>query len=73
MIRRTLSSALSLLIASSGVGAGEPVASAHAAQPLTSTVVSLDGDGWLLATDPKDVGRKEERLLRNLLNFGVRL
>ena len=31
-----------------------------AGQPLSSTVVSLDGDQWLLATDPTNVGRGEE-------------
>jgi len=28
--------------------------------PASSQVVSLDGDGWLLATDPKNVGRDEQ-------------
>lgn len=28
--------------------------------PVASQVVSLDGDGWLLATDPKNVGRDEQ-------------
>ena len=49
-----------LLIAGSGVDAGEPLASAPAAQALSSTVLSLDGDGWLLATDPTNVGREEK-------------
>jgi len=57
---RTVSLVLSLLIAGSGVGAGEPVASAPAPQPRSSTVVSLDGDGWLLATDPTNAGREEK-------------
>ena len=60
MICRTLSLVLSLLIAGSGVDAGEPVASAPAPQPLSSTVVSLDGDQWLLATDPKNVGGQQK-------------
>jgi hypothetical protein len=38
--------------------AGEPATSVPAGQPLSSTVVSLDGNGWLLATDPKNVGRE---------------
>ena len=31
-----------------------------AGQPVSSTVVSLDGDAWLLATDPKNVGPSEQ-------------
>ena len=30
------------------------------AQPECSTVLSLNGEGWLLATDPEDVGRTEK-------------
>ena len=40
--------------------AGEPATSVPAGQPVSSNVVSLDGDGWLLATDPKNVGREEK-------------
>ena len=40
--------------------AGEAATSVPAGQPLSSTVVSLDGDQWLLATDPTNVGRGEE-------------
>jgi len=40
--------------------AGEPATSVRAGQPVSSDVVSLDGDGWLLATDPKNVGREEK-------------
>ena len=39
--------------------AGESVASAPAPQPLSSAIVSLDGDQWLLAVDPKNVGREK--------------
>jgi len=60
MTCRTLSLVLSLLIAGSGVDAGQPVVSPPAAQPLSSTVVSLDAEGWLLATDPKNEGRQEQ-------------
>ena len=34
--------------------------SAADAVPASSQLVSLDGDGWLLATDPKNVGRDEQ-------------
>jgi len=34
--------------------------SAADAEPASSQVVSLDGDGWLVATDPKNVGRDEQ-------------
>jgi hypothetical protein len=37
-----------------------PQAAATEAAPISSQVVSLDGDGWLLATDPKNVGRDEQ-------------
>ena len=50
-----------LLVLSLGrAHASEPVASAPAPQPLSSAVVSLDGDQWLLAVDPKNVGREEK-------------
>ncbi|MCY2990700.1 MAG: glycoside hydrolase family 2 [Planctomycetota bacterium] len=48
-----------LVLGSGRAHAGEPVASAPAPQPLSSAVVSLDGDQWLLAVDPKNVGREE--------------
>ncbi|MBM3888432.1 MAG: glycoside hydrolase family 2, partial [Verrucomicrobia bacterium] len=55
---RTLSLVLAMLTAGSGVDAGESVTSAPASQPLSSTIVSLDGDGWRIATDPKNEGRE---------------
>ena len=58
MTCRTLSLVFSLLIAGSGVDAGEAATSVPAGQPLSSTVVSLDGDQWLLATDSKNEGRE---------------
>ncbi len=50
-----------LLVLDSGIArVGEAATAGPAAQPLSSTVVSLDGDRWLLATDPKNVGRDEK-------------
>jgi hypothetical protein len=52
---------ISLLVVGSTIAlAGEAATSVPAGQPVSSTVVSLDGDGWLLATDPKNVGREEK-------------
>jgi len=57
---RIVSLVVSLLIVGSGVDAGEPVAAAPASKTRSSTIVSLDGDAWLLATDPTNVGREEK-------------
>ena len=35
-------------------------AQGNAAGPATTRVLSLDGDGWLLAVDPQNVGQQEE-------------
>ena len=56
-----VSSVVVLLVLGSGIArAGEPATAGPAPQPLNSTVVSLDGDQWLLATDPTNVGREEK-------------
>jgi hypothetical protein len=50
-----------LLVLASGIARGGETATASpTSTPLSSTVVSLDGDGWLLATDPTNVGRDEK-------------
>ena len=50
-----------LLVLGAGIArAGEPATAGSVAQPLSSTVVSLDGAGWLLATDPTNMGREEQ-------------
>ena len=51
---------LTLLIIGSGLAqTAEPADSAGTAGLVTSAVVSLDGDEWLLATDPKNEGRQQ--------------
>jgi hypothetical protein len=56
-----VSSVAVLLVLGAGIARGGEAASAeHIPQPLTSTVACLDGDGWLLATDPTNVGREEK-------------
>ena len=56
-----VSSVVVLLVLGSGIArAGEPATAGPAPQPLNSTVVSLDGDQWMLATDPKNVGREQK-------------
>jgi hypothetical protein len=51
---------ISLVVVASGKArAAEAAASGPADHPVCSTVVSLDGDGWRLATDPTNVGRGE--------------
>ena len=57
----TLLLIISLLVVGSAIArAGEAATSVPAGQPVSSTVVSLDGDEWLLATDPKNVGREQK-------------
>lgn len=51
--------AVLLVLASAVARAGEAATAGPVAQPLTSTVVCLDGAGWLLATDPTNAGREE--------------
>ena len=57
---RVLSVAVLLVLGSGIARGGEAATAGPAPQPLSSTVVSLDGDRWLLATDPKNVGREEK-------------
>ncbi len=57
----TLSLAIALLVVDPGIArSGEVAKSVPAPQPVSSTIVSLDGDQWLLATDPTNVGREQE-------------
>ena len=54
-------SIISLVVVGSAIAlAGEAARAVPAGEPLTSTVVSLDGNQRLLATDPTNVGRGEE-------------
>ena len=48
------------LLSSFGVGIFFCLSLAHAAGQITSTVISLDGNGWQLATDPQNVGREQK-------------
>lgn len=49
-----------LLIGSVLAAAATAATSSQAGQPVSSSVVSLDGDGWLLATDPANEGREQD-------------
>ncbi|MBM4095072.1 MAG: hypothetical protein FJ276_37535, partial [Planctomycetes bacterium] len=55
---RVLSVAVLLVLGSGIARGGEPATAGSAPPPPSSTVVSLDGDQWLLATDPKNEGRE---------------
>jgi hypothetical protein len=58
---RTLWLIISLVVVgSASARAGEAAPSSPAGQSLSSSIVSLDGDQWLLATDPTNVGREEK-------------
>ncbi len=49
-----------LLVGSIGLQAAETDSSRPLLQPLTSRVISLDGDMWRLATDPQNEGREHD-------------
>ena len=57
---RVLSVAVLLVLGSGIARGGEAATAGPTSQPRSSTVVSLDGDQWLLATDPTNVGRQEK-------------
>ena len=60
MRRSPLSLVITVLVVGSGIArAGEAATSVTAGQSVCSTVVSLDGDQWLLATDPTNAGRQQ--------------
>jgi len=48
-----------LLLGSALAQVDKTADSPRAGQPVSSAVISLDGDGWLLATDSMNVGRKQ--------------
>lgn len=52
-------SLIPLLVGLEPVKAEKPADSARTAKALTSAVISLDGDDWLLATDPNNEGRRQ--------------
>jgi hypothetical protein len=60
--RRVRTSAFGFLATSFAVIAGVGGEKTQAAAPTTrsSAVISLDGPSWLLATDPKNIGREQE-------------
>jgi len=62
LLRCTASVAAGLFLLARLALAVEPLPPAAAATgaPLSSQVISLDGEGWLLATDPANVGRDEQ-------------
>lgn len=62
LFRCAVSVGAGLFLAARLVLAGEPSpdAAATADAPISSQLVSLDGEGWLLAIDPKNVGRDEQ-------------
>ena len=57
---RVLSVAVLLVLGSGIARGGEAATAGPTSQSRSSTVVSLDGDRWLLATDPTNVGREEK-------------
>lgn len=58
---RLLPLAVALLIVGFRIGrAGEAPIPATTGQPASSGVISLDGEKWLLATDPTNVGRDKK-------------
>ena len=57
----SLSLIIGLLVVGSGrARPGEAATPVPVGQSVSSAVVSLDGDDWLLATDPTNVGRDQK-------------
>jgi hypothetical protein len=59
MPRFAMSLGLAWFLAASFSARDAACADANVANPSSATVVSLDGNDWLLATDPKNAGRNE--------------
>ncbi|MBC8871484.1 MAG: glycoside hydrolase family 2 [Planctomycetes bacterium] len=61
MKRVVLSLVVALLLVETALAQIDKAAtSPRPGQPVSSSVTSLDGDEWLLATDPQNVGREEK-------------